>query len=263
MNRSIWIGWDRREGLACEVARYSMLSHMSKSIPIHSLVLSDMVAKGIYTRPHYRRGGRLIDELSIRYDYDGSISTEHANSRFLVKHLAGSGWAMFCDGDFLFRGDVCELFDNLDDAKAVYCVKHCYRPTEKVKMDGQLQTYYSRKNWSSLMLINCDHPANQFLTLGVINSWPGRDLHAFNWLADDDIGELSVEWNYLVGVTEWPTQPTPEDALAASASTGLAHICPKGIHFTLGTPDMPGYEDCEFSEEWKSCSLLVDLRRVD
>lgn len=231
MNRSIWIGWDRREGLACEVARHSLMEHMSQYIQVHSLVLADVVARGLYKRPTSQKHGRLIDELSIRSDYDGSIATEHANARFLVKDLARSGWALFCDGDFLFRDDICKLFDGLDPKYAVYCVKHDYHPGEAVKMDGQVQTTYSRKNWSSLMIFNCDHPANRFLTLGIVNSWPGRDLHAFNWLADDDIGEIDPAWNYLVGVSSKVDNP-------------------KGVHFTLGTPDMPGYRDCEYADEW-------------
>jgi hypothetical protein len=28
-------------------------------------------------------------------------------------------------------------------------------------MDGQAQTRYARKNWSSVMVFNCDHPANE------------------------------------------------------------------------------------------------------
>ncbi len=243
MNRSIWIGWDRRECLACEVARHSLMSHMSEAIPVHSLMLWDMQNRNLYRRPTREQDGRLIDVLSIRPDYDGSISTEHANARFLVKHLAGSGWAMFCDGDFLFRADICTLFDELDPAYALYCVKHDYQPTETTKMDGQIQTRYARKNWSSLMVFNCDHPANAFLTLGVVNSWPGRELHAFNWLAYDDIGALDPSWNHLVGV----------DGLTQNA---------KGVHFTLGTPDMPGYEQCEYADEWRKVAQAVTPERI-
>jgi hypothetical protein len=78
-------------------------------------------------------------------------------------------------------------------------VKHDHQPTEHWKMDGQFQTRYHRKNWSSVCLFNCDHPANKALTVDLVNSAPGRDLHAFSWLADDLIGELPPEWNWLVG----------------------------------------------------------------
>jgi hypothetical protein len=69
------------------------------------------------------------------------------------------------------------------------------------------------------MLFNCDHPANRRLSLDDVNHRPGRDLHAFYWLHDDEIGELPGEYNWLVGL-----QPEPE--------------CPKIVHYTLGTPDM-------------------------
>ena len=99
-------------------------------------------------------------------------------------------------------------------------------------MDGQIQTFYARKNWSSVVLWNLDHPGNKRLTLEHLNTKPGRDLHAFKWLSDDEIGELPVEWNWLVGVYE------PNDQA-------------KLLHFTLGVPDMQGYEDCDHAGLWR------------
>jgi hypothetical protein len=49
------------------------------------------------------------------------------------------------------------------------------------------------------MLFNCDHPSNKKLTVEMINTLPGRDLHRFCWLEDDEIGELDPGWNWLVG----------------------------------------------------------------
>jgi hypothetical protein len=100
-------------------------------------------------------------------------------------------------------------------------------------MDGQLQTRYARKNWSSFCIFNCDHPANKKLTLEAINTLPGRDLHAFCWLGDEEIGELDASWNFLVGDTD-------------------PKISPDVIHFTCGTPDMPGYENVPFADEWRT-----------
>lgn len=238
MNRSVYIGWDPREIDAWEVARYSLLRRCSRPIQVHKLRLSEMQERGLYTRPTKRVGNRLVDELSIRPDYDGSISTEHANSRFLTPHLARTGWALFMDGDMLVRGDIADVFEGLNPAHAVYCVKHLHRPRNITKMDDQLQTRYRRKNWSSFMIFNCDHPANKALTLEKINKWPGRELHAFSWLVDWQIGELLPDWNYLVGYSD------PE-------------IQPKVVHFTEGTPDMAGYEHCEYAEEWRE-----ELRRA-
>src|SRR3954467_7399970 len=107
MNHSIWIGWDPRERDAFEVARNSLLRHMTQPIPVHKLVLNDLVERGLYTRPHTTKlegdHHRLIDTLSVRDDYDGSCSTEHAIARFFVPTLAQTGWALFTDGDVMFR----------------------------------------------------------------------------------------------------------------------------------------------------------------
>ena len=231
-NRSIFIGYDPRERDAFEVARHSMLRHMSRSIPVHKLVLTDLVDRGLYTRPTKRGDARLIDVLSIRDDYDGSCSTEHAIARFFVPQLAQTGWALFTDGDVLFRGDVCEVFENLDPTNAVYCVKHFHDPAEIEKMDGQVQTSYRRKNWSSFMLVNCDHPANAQLP-SIVNNLPGRDLHAFCWLEDHEIGSLDRKWNHLVGWSD-------------------PQIEPAQVHFTEGPPNIPGYEGCDYADEWRA-----------
>jgi hypothetical protein len=118
-------------------------------------------------------------------------------------------------------------------------VKHEYQPREAAKMDGQIQTAYARKNWSSVILWNCAHPAHRVLRMGMLNRLPGRDLHAFCWLKDEEIGTLCQTWNWLVGTTAVPADIDP------------ARIV-KIAHFTLGTPDMPGYEDQEFADEWRA-----------
>lgn len=232
MNRSIYIGYDYREADAFEVCRASLLRNLSAPISIHKLVLQDLQDRKLYTRPTTRYGNQLIDELSKRPDYGGEISTEHANARFCVPQLAHEGWALFMDCDMLVRGDLNEVFDMLNPARALYCVQHYYEPKSKMKMDGQVQTRYLRKNWSSFMVFNCDHAANWKLP-DVVNVWPGRDLHALFWLKEDQIGVLPPEWNYLVGHTR------------------LAGREPKVVHFTEGLPNMPGYEECEYADEWR------------
>lgn len=232
MKRSIWIGWEPREAVAFAVTFQSVLRQLSEPIPVEGVIRSELEAAGLYARPRERR---VDGELASMFDVisDAPMSTEHANARFLVPHLAGSGWALFMDGDMLARADIAPVFDGLDPAKAVYCVKHQHDVEVGVKMDGQIQTPYARKNWSSFMIFNCDHPANEALTVELINTAPGRDLHRFCWLADDLIGELSPEWNYLVGVSE-------------------AAVDPKVVHFTLGVPDMKGWEDQPYADEWRA-----------
>lgn len=233
MNQTIWIGWDPREASAFAVARASANRHLTQQIPIRGLILEKLQAAGLYRRAlEYRKSAAdrplMWDTIS-----DAPMSTQHASARFLIKELTQHGWALFCDGDVLFRGNVARMFRELDPQYAIYCVKHNYQAKAGTKMDGQVQTQYARKNWSSVFVINCQHDANRKLTVDLINAVPGRDLHRFCWLDDDNlIGALPPEWNYLVG-----------------ESPKLADV--KLAHFTLGVPDMPGYENCEFADEWR------------
>lgn len=233
LDASIFIGWDPREASAFAVARSSCKAHLTRPIPIFGLVLDDLIKHGLYKRPIEYRPSAADRPIMWDVVSDAPQSTEHANSRFFLPLIAKTGWAMFCDGDVLFRGNAARLFEQLDPSKALYCVHHKHEPVAGVKMDGQIQTTYSRKNQSSVMIFNCSHPANKALTLEVLNTTPGRDLHRFMWLDDSLIGELDQVWNYLVGYTD------PE------VSATIAH-------FTSGLPDMAGYHDVEYADEWRN-----------
>ncbi|MCC8945998.1 hypothetical protein H8A97_13035 [Bradyrhizobium sp. Arg62] len=234
VDRSLWIGWDPnpKEIAAFAVAKVSARRALGPYIPIRGLMLGELKRLGLYTR-----------QLEIRHTVDGPEmwdvisqarqSTEHANSRFLVPTIAERGWALFSDADVLFRRPLNTTFESLDRSKAVYCVKHDYRPKTTKKMEGAAQTQYFRKNWSSVCFYNCDHPSNRKLTVELFNKTPGRDLHRFCWLEDDEIGELPPSFNFLVGHHSTKQVPDP-------------HI----VHFTEGTPNMAGYEDSPFAEEW-------------
>lgn len=227
MDRSVWIGFDPREAAAFAVARRSARRRTIAPVQIRGLVLSELREAGLYYRPTSIKDGRLFDDIS-----GAPMSTEFAISRFLVPYLAASGLALFMDCDVLVRTSLDNLFRKVDKTKAVTVVKHDFNPPEGVKMDGQLQTRYARKNWSSVMVFNCDHPANKALTVDLVNTVPGRDLHAFCWLKDEDIGEVDASWNYLVG----HTKSTAEPAI---------------VHYTDGIPSMQGYEACEYADEWR------------
>ncbi len=175
-------------------------------MPIRGVVLDDLIKAGLYRRPIEYRASAADKPIMWDVVSDAPMSTQHANARFLVPHLAGSGWALFMDGDMLVRGNLSRVFEDLDYTKAVYCVQHRHEPESGIKMDGQAQTKYARKNWSSFIIFNCDHVANKALTLDVVNNTPGRDLHRLFWLADCDIGELSPKWNWLVGHTFAPVR---------------------------------------------------------
>ena len=209
----IFVGYDPREAEAYSVARESIRARLTQPVRVRGVVLDELKQKGLYRRPTERRNEKLWDVIS-----EAPMSTEFAISRFLVPHLAGSqGWALFLDCDILSRSNILRILDHADPAKAVMVVKHDHVPSSSVKMDGQEQTRYARKNWSSVMLFNLEHVSNVNLTVDLINSVPGRDLHRFCWLKDDEIGELPPEWNFLVGYTD-------------------PKINPKIVHFTEGGP---------------------------
>lgn len=224
--QSVWIGFDPREIAAFAVARHSLQRCVRTPVPVRGLVLSELRERGLYTRPTSIKDGRLWDDIS-----GAPMSTEFAISRFLVPHLAESGWAVFMDSDMLIRSDLFRMFDQCRPEKAVMVVKHNYAPPEGLKMDGQVQTTYARKNWSSVIAFNCDHRANQALTVELVNSLPGRDLHRFCWLDDSEIGELDQSWNWLVGHSK-------------------KDVNPNIVHFTEGLPNMTGYESSDFADEW-------------
>ena len=231
-DRSVWIGFDPRETAAYAVARSSAQRRMTQPIPVHGLVLSKLQDVGLYRRPIEWRDGSAGNRIMWDTLSDAPMSTQHANARFLVPHIS-SGWSLFMDGDMLVRGNLVRVFDGLDRNKAVYCVKHNHEPPVGVKMDGQQQTQYARKYWSSFVVWNCDHEANKALTVDVVNTVPGRDLHRFFWLGDEQIGELGPEWNWLV------RHSAPVDA-------------PQVVHFTSGCPDMPGFENDPYADEWRA-----------
>lgn len=226
---SLWIGYDPRETEAFAICRRTLRSN-AYGAPIYPLDLTELRRIGLYRRPTSTVDGKLWDDIS-----EAPMSTEFSNSRFLTPILAKAidpdGWAIFMDCDILCRQSLAGLFHALDESKAVMCVQHVHEPTSDTKMDGQTQTRYARKNWSSVMAFNLAHKANRKLTVDLVNAVPGRDLHRMCWLDDKDIGALHPKWNYLVGVTEGVDNPA---------------LC----HFTEGVPTMPGYEGVPYADEW-------------
>lgn len=150
----------------------------------------------------------------------------------------------------IFRGDIKKLFALSDPKYAVMCVKHQHEvKTDHMKMDGREQLKYYRKNWSSFVLWNCDHPANKRLTKERVNFMSGRDMHGFSWLKDDEIGPLPFTYNYISGVS--PKLPQYEGGPAK----------PEVIHFTEGGP---WFEECKgvpYADLWDE--ELRDWRNAD
>jgi hypothetical protein len=136
----------------------------------------------------------------------------------------------------MLRVDINEILDVVKSQpnKAVYVVKHDYSPKNKIKFLNQVQYQYPRKNWSSVVLWNCSHPSNKAVTPDYVNTATAMELHRFKWLKDDEIGELDVRWNWLVGEYSNP----PNDV--------------KNVHWTVGGPYFYEYKDADFSDEWFS-----------
>jgi len=221
----IFIGWDKREPIAYEVAKHSLERNASVPVDVRPIKIEDLRAQKLYWRQE-----------------DPLASTEFTYTRFLTPKLADyRGWALFCDCDFLFLSDIAELIAYAKGDKAIYCVQHDYRPTETTKMDGAVQTVYPRKNWSSLMLFNCEHPAVRALTPEVVNRESGAFLHRMQWVSDADIGDLPVSSNWLEG---WNKKP--------------AHGTPHAVHFTRGGPWFEQWQNVDYGDLWLAERTLLE-----
>jgi hypothetical protein len=134
------------------------------------------------------------------------------------------------DCDMLVLDDIAKLWKLRDERHAVQVVKHTHVPKEEVKFLDAVQTKYEKKNWSSVMLMNCARCTA--LTPEFVNSATGLQLHQFKWLEGDQlIGEIPSQWNHLVGF----------DAPRRDASL---------VHYTIGGPYFEEYRGCEYTAEW-------------
>jgi hypothetical protein len=228
----VFIGFDPREEIAFDVCRFSLLRRASVPLHVQALHRAELQACGLYRRRvRYREDGHPVDAIDGR-----PFSTEFSFTRFLVPALCGyEGWALFVDCDFLFLADVAELCRHMDEDKAVMVCRQAHAPDERVKMDGCAQSRYRRKNWSSFMLLNCGHAAMRRLTVAAVNERPGSWLHGFEWLRDEEIGDLPHAWNWIAGTT-------------AGA--------PKAVHYTAGGPWFPACTEVAFAREWRDEQAL-------
>lgn len=224
---TVFVGIDGREMAAVSVAVNSLRRFVGDEVVIRTIDRPMLELMGLYRRPTRRDELQLWDEIS-----GAPMATEFSIARFFIGQFGFRGHALFVDADVMFRADPRELLALMPPEAALGCVQHDHRPEETVKMMGQAQTSYPRKNWSSVMLWNLDHTAHARLTLDRLNNLTGRELHRFQWLEDSEIVALPSAWNHLVGVDA----PRPDARLA---------------HFTLGTPDMPPRAHDEYADEWR------------
>lgn len=254
---TIYVGYDPREDLAYRVLKYSALKHASGPINVFPIKQDELRRIGLFRRAWMLGSSRLPKpqtdaDVWHRDLFDGrNFSTDFSFTRFLVPFLNRlDGWALFMDCDMYFRADPLELFQKYRDPKyAMYCVKHQYDPSEPIKMYGNPQTRYPKKNWSSVVLWNCAHPAHNNFTVDDVNTKPGTWLHNFMWVEEQDIGGLPEEWNWLDGHSS-------------------ADINAKNVHFTRGGPwfrDLawkPLTEQDEiYAQEWEA--LDAELAEIE
>lgn len=211
-----YVGYDWAQPAAAEACVKSLERWVPKN-DIYVLDQADLRKKGVYWR---------MD--------NGQESTSFTYTRFLVPHLNQyKGTAVFCDGDFLWRRDPYELHNLVNTCSPVQVVKHDLKPEQlkPTKMDGKVQAWYPRKNWSSMMMFNCYHAANKNLSPEAVSTQSPQWLHQFQWCNIDDTLSLPIRYNHLVGY--YPYDP---EAIA--------------VHFTDGGPWLPGYEDVDYADEW-------------
>jgi hypothetical protein len=208
----VFVGYDSREAVAFSVLAHSIHSRASQPVAIAPVKLTEL--KGIFHR-----------------ERNALQSTEFSFSRFLAPWMCEyRGWAVFMDCDMLVLDDIARLWGLRDDRFAVQVVKHNHVPKEEVKFLGATQSKYEKKNWSSVMLMNCERC--NALTPDYVNTASGLELHQFKWLKDDAlIGEIPSRWNHLVGYDA----PRPDASL---------------VHFTIGGPYFTEYRECEYAKEW-------------
>ena len=217
---TIVVGFDQREAIAYHAFCQSILE--KSTIPVQFIPLASN-SLYFYTENHH----------------DGSNSFIY--SRFLTPFICEfKGLAVYADGDMICNADISELADLFDTSKAVQLVKHEYKTKRSIKYFGNDNKNYPRKNWSSMVVFNCQHPANRVLTPQFIQEHDGVFLHRFQWLHDDEIGELDITWNYLA--IEYKSR---NDA--------------KLVHYTLGTPCLVDFKEAEMSDIWwKTYSRVIE-----
>lgn len=165
-------------------------------------------------------------------------TNEFTYSRFLAPFLCDfKGHAIFCDAaDMVMLADVAELDALFDPQFAVQVVPHAYTTRHPMKYVGTdmhcPNRDYARKNWASVMLINCAHSYWSTITPRTLRTVAGLSLLQFGGLKREEIGFLPDEWNRLVD----EGQPV-EGA--------------KVLHWTAGIPLFAHYRNAPGADLWR------------
>jgi len=205
---NIYIGYDPNNGndLAWEVCKRSILENTKYPDELNIIKLDKLELQEL---GYYKRNDTGIDKGSNNFTY----------TKFFIPFLNNyKGYALFCDSDFIWKSDVYEFIEqNINDEYAISCVKHkCYTKKKCLgnqKMDGQIQRWYPRKNWTSLILFNCANVKCKLLDFPLLNKANPRWLQGLQWASsfdekmekdieseiDHNIGSLSYHYNFLFG----------------------------------------------------------------
>lgn len=214
---------------------------IEKPIPLYcGYEEREMVGFHTFVSSVIRRSSRVVQITPLSDLGMATGSNAFSCSRFLVPYLNNfKGYAIFADAsDMLCLDDVAKLARLFNPAYAIQVVKHPdYDSQHKRKYIGTEmeceQSNYSRKNWMSLAIFNCEHPAWAGMTPKGIAMHSKLELLQLQFLLDKEIGELPKEWNCLVD----------EDQDSTDA---------KILHWTAGIPSFLHYKGARRSKDWFS-----------
>ena len=208
---NLFCGYDSREAIGFHVFVHSVLTRASKPVAFHVL----------------NEAGMPVGTNAFTY------------SRFLVPYLMGfKGHAIFADAaDMVMLADVAELDALFDPTFVVQVVQHPnYSTRHKIKYVGTSMQCpnrdYARKNWASVMLMNCEHPYWRPITPEALATVAGLSLLQFGGLKPAEVGALPPQWNRL-------------------ADEGHPVDDAKVLHFTAGLPCFPHYKDAPAAHRWR------------
>ena len=211
----IYVGYDKREEIGFHAFITSVMHRTTAAVSFHPLSGPQKSGSNAFTYARF-----MVP--------------------FLQKH---DGWAIFADAcDMVCLADISDLWSLRDTTYAVQVVKHDYQTKYPRKYIGTAMESpnvdYPRKNWASLMLINCGHKAWKNLALFEAMEMPSMELLQFKFLEDDEIGELPAAWNWLA------------DERGENPSAKL-------VHWTTGIPAFPHYVDAPMADLWAAEAVKI------
>lgn len=207
---NLFCGHDQREAIGWHVFAQSVIARASK--PVALIPLSSMgLSHG---------------------------SNAFTLSRFMIPWIMDfKGHAIFADAsDMLMLGDVAELDGLFNPQFSVQVVMHKnYATKHKTKYKGTDMECpnmdYPRKNWTSLMILNCEHPSWANVGPMSLDNLPALDSLQLKNCDDYEIGELPDCWNRLVD---------------EGHEIAGAKLC----HWTAGMPGFAHYREAHGAEHW-------------